>query len=121
MELGRGDAVADLCACRIEPVARQVDPADAVILAVAHKDYLAGGWPLVAKLLKGGEEVRMSKRTGNIVALADLLEEVDPDVARTKLPGSAVANVVGQWLAAAAITAEGYPARLIEDRPISGS
>jgi UDP-N-acetyl-D-glucosamine/UDP-N-acetyl-D-galactosamine dehydrogenase len=27
-------------------------PADAIILAVAHKDYLAGGWPLVAKLLK---------------------------------------------------------------------
>jgi UDP-N-acetyl-D-galactosamine dehydrogenase len=32
-------------------------PADAVILAVAHKDYLAGGWPLVAKLLKGGEGI----------------------------------------------------------------
>ncbi|HKA76272.1 MAG TPA: nucleotide sugar dehydrogenase [Pseudolabrys sp.] len=29
-----------------------LQPADAVILAVAHKDYLAGGWPLVAKLLK---------------------------------------------------------------------
>ena len=27
-------------------------PADAVILAVAHKDYVAGSWPLVAKLLK---------------------------------------------------------------------
>ncbi len=26
-------------------------PADAVILAVAHRDYLAGGWPLVARLL----------------------------------------------------------------------
>ena len=26
-------------------------PADAVILAVAHRDYVAGGWPLVAKLL----------------------------------------------------------------------
>jgi arginyl-tRNA synthetase len=34
------------------------------------------------KLLKGGEEVRLSKRTGNIVALADILDEVDPDVAR---------------------------------------
>jgi UDP-N-acetyl-D-glucosamine/UDP-N-acetyl-D-galactosamine dehydrogenase len=32
-------------------------PADAVILAVAHKDYVAGGWPLVAKLLKGGEGI----------------------------------------------------------------
>ena len=27
-------------------------PADAVILAVAHKDYVAGGWPLITKLLK---------------------------------------------------------------------
>ena len=26
-------------------------PADAVILAVAHKEYVAGGWPLVANLL----------------------------------------------------------------------
>ena len=26
-------------------------PADAVILAVAHRDYVAGGWPLVARLL----------------------------------------------------------------------
>jgi UDP-N-acetyl-D-galactosamine dehydrogenase len=28
-------------------------PADAVILAVAHDEYLAGGWPLMTKLLKG--------------------------------------------------------------------
>ena len=27
-------------------------PADAVIFAVAHKGYVAGGWPLVGKLLK---------------------------------------------------------------------
>jgi UDP-N-acetyl-D-galactosamine dehydrogenase len=32
-------------------------PADAVILAVAHKDYVAGGWPMVTKLLKGGQGV----------------------------------------------------------------
>lgn len=32
-------------------------PADAVILAVAHKDYVAGSWPLVAKLLKDGEGI----------------------------------------------------------------
>ena len=30
-------------------------PADAVILAVAHSDYTAGGWPLIVKLLKGGQ------------------------------------------------------------------
>lgn len=33
-------------------------------------------------LLKGGEVVRISKRTGNIITLADILDEVDPDVAR---------------------------------------
>ena len=32
-------------------------PADAVIMAVAHSDYVAQGWPLVAKLLKGGEGI----------------------------------------------------------------
>jgi UDP-N-acetyl-D-glucosamine/UDP-N-acetyl-D-galactosamine dehydrogenase len=32
-------------------------PADAVILAVAHKDYVAGSWPLVAKLLKDGKGI----------------------------------------------------------------
>jgi UDP-N-acetyl-D-galactosamine dehydrogenase len=30
-------------------------PAEAVILAVAHKDYINGGWPLVTGLLKGGK------------------------------------------------------------------
>ena len=32
-------------------------PADAVILAVCHKDYVDGGWPLVTKLLKGGQGI----------------------------------------------------------------
>ena len=32
--------------------------------------------------MRGGEPVRLSKRTGNIVTLADILDEVDPDVAR---------------------------------------
>ena len=30
-------------------------PADAVILAVAHESYLDSGWPLIQKLLTGGE------------------------------------------------------------------
>ena len=34
-----------------------LQPADAVILAVAHKDYVAAGWPLVVKLLKGGQGI----------------------------------------------------------------
>ena len=35
----------------------KLKPADAVILAVAHRDYVAGGWPLIAKLLKGGQGI----------------------------------------------------------------
>jgi UDP-N-acetyl-D-galactosamine dehydrogenase len=31
-----------------------LQPADAVILAVAHASYLDGGWPLIEKLLVGG-------------------------------------------------------------------
>jgi arginyl-tRNA synthetase len=34
------------------------------------------------KVMKDGREVRMSKRAGNIITLADILDEVDPDVAR---------------------------------------
>jgi UDP-N-acetyl-D-galactosamine dehydrogenase len=41
---------------KLTPIASLL-PADAVVLAVAHKDYVAGGWPLVAKLLKRGEGV----------------------------------------------------------------
>jgi UDP-N-acetyl-D-galactosamine dehydrogenase len=33
----------------------ELKPADAVILAVAHQSYLAGGWQLVQRLLAGGE------------------------------------------------------------------
>jgi arginyl-tRNA synthetase len=36
----------------------------------------------VVKLLRDGEEVRISKRTGNIITLEDILDEVDPDVVR---------------------------------------
>ena len=32
-------------------------PADAVIVAVAHDEYVAGGWPLVTRLLKDGRGV----------------------------------------------------------------
>ena len=34
-----------------------LQPADAVILAVAHSEYLMKGWPLIAKLLKQGEGI----------------------------------------------------------------
>ena len=36
----------------------------------------------LVKLVRDGVEVRMSRRAGNIVTLADILDEVDPDVAR---------------------------------------
>jgi UDP-N-acetyl-D-glucosamine/UDP-N-acetyl-D-galactosamine dehydrogenase len=34
-----------------------LQPADAVIMAVAHKDYVTKGWPMIAKLLKSGEGI----------------------------------------------------------------
>ena len=36
----------------------------------------------LVRLQRGGEPVRISKRAGNIVTLADILDEVDPDVCR---------------------------------------
>jgi UDP-N-acetyl-D-glucosamine/UDP-N-acetyl-D-galactosamine dehydrogenase len=36
---------------RLTPL-ESLRPADAVVLAVAHNDYIAGGWPLVGKLLR---------------------------------------------------------------------
>jgi arginyl-tRNA synthetase len=36
----------------------------------------------LVKLVQQGQQVRISKRTGNVIALADILDEVDPDVAR---------------------------------------
>ncbi len=47
-----------------------------------------GGVPLdikvcqLVRLLKDGEEVRMSKRAGNFVTLSDVVDEVGPDVVR---------------------------------------
>ncbi|MDQ1431513.1 MAG: arginyl-tRNA synthetase [Actinomycetota bacterium] len=36
----------------------------------------------LVKLVKDGQQVRISKRTGNVITLADILDDVDPDVAR---------------------------------------
>ncbi len=33
----------------------KLTPADAVVLAVAHSDYVSAGWPLMTRLLKGGK------------------------------------------------------------------
>ena len=35
----------------------KLKPADAVIFAVSHAEYVKGGWPLVTRLLKGGQGV----------------------------------------------------------------
>jgi arginyl-tRNA synthetase len=36
----------------------------------------------LVKLVRDGQPVRISKRTGNVITLADILDDVDPDVAR---------------------------------------
>jgi arginyl-tRNA synthetase len=36
----------------------------------------------LVKLIRDGKEVRISKRTGNVITLEDILDEVDPDVVR---------------------------------------
>ena len=35
----------------------QLQPADAVVLAVSHREYVTGGWPLIMGLLRGGTGV----------------------------------------------------------------
>jgi UDP-N-acetyl-D-galactosamine dehydrogenase len=54
------DPLADAAEARHEYGISLVDmkslrPADAVVLAVAHQDYLRAGWPFITGLLKGGE------------------------------------------------------------------
>lgn len=50
-----------------------LSPADAVVLAVAHDDYLRGGWPLISSLLRDGE--------GLVFDVKSVLDR------ETKLPG----------------------------------
>jgi UDP-N-acetyl-D-galactosamine dehydrogenase len=40
----------------------QLKPADAVILSVAHKDYLRGGWPMISRLLADGKGLVLDVR-----------------------------------------------------------
>jgi UDP-N-acetyl-D-galactosamine dehydrogenase len=40
-----------------------LQPADAVILAVAHRDYVKEGWPLMVRLLKGGKGTVIDVKT----------------------------------------------------------
>jgi len=50
------EETADEYGIKLTPI-EVLRPADAVILAVAHKDYVAGGWPLVGKLLKNNQGI----------------------------------------------------------------
>ena len=46
---------------KLVPFERLV-PADAVIVAVSHRSFVAGGWPMVTRLLHGGSGVVLDVR-----------------------------------------------------------
>lgn len=54
--LASSDEVMHEYGIRLTPIA-SLRPADAIVFAVAHKEYVAGGWPLIAKMLKDGEGI----------------------------------------------------------------
>jgi len=55
----------------------------AVLMALGHPaDSFEVPLVQLVKVVKGGEEVRMSKRAGTFVTLRDLLDDVGPDAAR---------------------------------------
>ncbi|KKU44562.1 MAG: Arginine-tRNA ligase [Berkelbacteria bacterium GW2011_GWA2_46_7] len=58
-----------------------------VIEGILRHHYMWGGtlnWVItqIVRLVKDGQEIKMSKRAGTYVALDDVLEEIGPDVAR---------------------------------------
>ena len=54
--IASAEDIADVYGIKLMPF-ESLRAADAVILAVAHKHYLAKGWPLVVKLLKDGNGI----------------------------------------------------------------
>jgi arginyl-tRNA synthetase len=60
----------------------QVKSLQAGLAALGHPDEPEVVLGQLVKLVKGGQLVRMSRRVGDIVSLADILDEVDPDVCR---------------------------------------
>jgi UDP-N-acetyl-D-galactosamine dehydrogenase len=44
------------CGIKLTPF-ESLQPADAVIFAVAHNDYVAGSWPMLSKLLRQGQGI----------------------------------------------------------------
>ena len=60
----------------------QVKSLQAGLAALGHPDEPEVLLGQLVKLVKAGQLVRMSRRAGDIVTLADILDEVDPDVCR---------------------------------------
>lgn len=54
----------------------------AALAALGLPDFLEVEIVQIVRIMKGGEEVRLSKRAGNIITLRDLFEETGVDVAR---------------------------------------
>jgi UDP-N-acetyl-D-galactosamine dehydrogenase len=54
--LASSDEVVEEYGIALTPIG-SLRPADAVVFAVAHKEYVAGGWPLIARLLKNAEGI----------------------------------------------------------------
>jgi arginyl-tRNA synthetase len=54
----------------------------AALQALGHPDVLDVPIVQLVNLMKGGEPVRLSKRTGDIVELREVIDEVGPDAAR---------------------------------------
>lgn len=54
----------------------------AALAALGLPDFLEVEIVQIVRILRGGEEVRLSKRAGNIITLRDLFEETGVDVAR---------------------------------------
>jgi arginyl-tRNA synthetase len=54
----------------------------AALAALGHPDFLEVEIVQIVRILRGGREVRLSKRAGDIVTLRELFEETGVDVAR---------------------------------------
>ncbi len=54
----------------------------AAVAALGHRGHLEAIVGQLVTIRRGGEEVRMGRRRGNFVELAEVLNEVGPDVAR---------------------------------------
>jgi arginyl-tRNA synthetase len=54
----------------------------AVLAALGMPDFLSVEIVQMVRIMRGGQEVKLSKRAGDIVTLRDLIAETGPDVAR---------------------------------------